>query len=154
MLPTPNLYTLVAGAGEATSSLNAFDAALLQADIGNLNLLRVSSILPPGAIFVPRIALPPGSLLPVAYGSITSNIPGDLIAAAVAVGRSEPDQFGIIMECSGRCSRGEIEERVRVMAAEGFAARGLPLNDVQVASVEWRVRRVGAVIAAVPLWYG
>ncbi len=154
MLATPNLYTLVAGAGEAASLLNAFDAALLDAGIGNLNLLRVSSILPPGAVYRPKLQIPPGSLLPVAYGTIASNVPGNLIAAAVAVGRGDPAEFGVIMECSGHCTREEIEARIRAMVAEGFALRGLPLNEVQVAAVEWRVERTGAVIAAVPLWYG
>lgn len=153
MLAMPNLFTLVAGAGEAASLLTAFDAALLDAGIGNLNLLRVSSILPPGAAYRPRLQIPPGSLLPVAYGTIASDVPGDLIAAAVAVGRGDPAEFGMIMECSGHCTRQEIESRIRAMVAESFALRGLLLNEVQVAAVEWRVQRTGAVIAAVPLWY-
>ena len=153
MLATPNLYTLVASAGEAASLLNAFDAALLDAGIGNLNLLRVSSILPPGTAYRPKLHIPPGSLLPVAYGTIASDVPGDLIAAAVAVGRGDPAEFGMIMECSGHCTRQEIESRIRAMVTESFALRGLPLGEVQVAAVEWRVQRTGAVIAAVPLWY-
>jgi len=153
MLATPNLYALVAGAGEGANALNAFDAALLAAGIGNLNLVRVSSILPPGAGFQARLHVPPGSLLPVAYGSLTSDKPGDPIAAAVAVGRGDPEAFGVIVECSGHCSRQEIEARVRGMIAEAFAVRGMPLHQVQTASIEWRVERVGAVLAAVPLWY-
>jgi len=89
----------------------------------------------------------------VAYGTIASEVPGELIAAAVAVGRAEKGNFGVIMECSGRCSRAEIEERVKSMVTEGFTLRGLSPKGVQTASIEWRVRQVGAVIAAVPLWY-
>lgn len=153
MLATPNLFALTAGAGEGGTLLNAFDAALLDAGIGNLNLLRVSSILPPGAVYRGGLSIPPGSLLPVAYGTIASDTPGDRIAAAVAMGRSTPEEFGVIMECSGHCSREEIEERIRAMVAEGFAVRGLPLTEVRVAAIEWRVQKIGAVIAAVPLWY-
>ena len=51
MLATPCKFTLVAGNGEGGTPLNAFDAALIEAGIGNLNLLRVSSILPPSAQF-------------------------------------------------------------------------------------------------------
>ena len=40
-------YTLVSGIGTGSTVLNAFDAALLSAGVGNFNLLRVSSILPP-----------------------------------------------------------------------------------------------------------
>ncbi|MGE5598241.1 MAG: pyruvoyl-dependent arginine decarboxylase [Bacteroidota bacterium] len=153
MLATPDLYTLTAGAGEGVTALNAFDAALLAAGIGNLNLLRVSSILPPGAAYREKLAIPPGSLLPIAYGTIASTTPGDRIAAAVAVGRSTPEEFGVIMECSGHCSREELEERIRAMVAQSFVTRGLHLSEVRVAAAEWRVRNVGAVIAAVPLWY-
>ncbi|NMB16013.1 MAG: pyruvoyl-dependent arginine decarboxylase, partial [Firmicutes bacterium] len=49
MLPTPEKFTLVAGGSEGPTGLNAFDNALLAAGLGNLNLVRVSSILPPGA---------------------------------------------------------------------------------------------------------
>jgi len=38
---------LVAGAAEGASELNAFDGALLSAGIGDLNLVRVTSIIPP-----------------------------------------------------------------------------------------------------------
>ncbi len=153
MLDTPNLFTLTAGAGEAASALNAFDAALLDAGIGNLNLLRVSSILPPRSLYRERLDIPPGSLLPVAYGSITCSEPGALIAAAVAVGRGDPADYGVIMECSGHCGREEIEARIRAMVKEGFAVRGVELKEIKVAAVEWRVQKIGAVIAAVPLWY-
>lgn len=41
-------YTLVGGSGEGATRLNAFDAALLDAGVGNTNLIKLSSILPPG----------------------------------------------------------------------------------------------------------
>lgn len=153
MLARPDIYTLVAGAGEGTSALNSFDAALLAAGIGNLNLLRVSSILPPGAVFRPELSVPPGSLLPVAYGAITSDTPGQSIAAAVAVGRGDPAEFGVIMECSGHCTSQEIEARIRAMMREAFAMRGMPLLELAVKSVAWRVAKVATALAAVPLWY-
>ena len=153
MLPRPNIYTLASGAGEADAAMTAFDAALLAAGIGNLNLLRVSSILPPAAVFRPNLLIPPGSLLPVAYGTIVSDCPGEIIAAAVAVGRGGTDDFGVIMECSGCYCRQEIEYRIRAMVAEAFVNRGMDLKTVQVAAIEWTVRKIGAVIAAVPLWY-
>lgn len=70
MLETPKKFTLVAGSAEGPSRLNAFDNALLAAGIGNVNLLRVSSILPPGAVLMPvwkscrgSFCLPPTALL-------------------------------------------------------------------------------------------
>ncbi len=51
MLPIPKKFSLVAGSAEGTSELNAFDNALLNAGIGNLNLIKVTSILPPQVEF-------------------------------------------------------------------------------------------------------
>jgi arginine decarboxylase len=152
MLPTPTRYSLVSGVAEGLTPLTTFDQALLAAGIGNLNLLKVSSILPPGAVYEPHLVIPPGSLLPVAYATLTSTVPGDLIAAAVAIGHS-PDTHGVIMETSGHFRREEIEERITAMVEEAFSARRLPLVKVEVAAVAHRVERLGCVLAAVPLWY-
>ena len=115
MLPTPTKFALVSGRAEGATKLNAFDHALLDAGVGNCNLLKVSSILPPGAAFVPEVIIPPGSLLPIAYGAISLDSPGELIAAAVAVGLSDRDSYGVIMEYSGRTSKEDAEKIIRRM---------------------------------------
>jgi arginine decarboxylase len=152
MLPTPKKFTLVAGGAEGKSRLNAFDHALLASGIGNLNLLKVSSILPPDTEFAENLEIPPGSLTPTAYGSIISDVPGEIISAAVAVGLSA-DTFGVIMEFSGRCSQQEAEAKVTRMAEEAFESRGLVLKQVMVKAVEHRVVSTGCAFAAVALWY-
>ncbi|MBE3583133.1 MAG: arginine decarboxylase, pyruvoyl-dependent [Limnochordaceae bacterium] len=152
MLATPTKFTLVAGSAEANSRLNAFDNALLAAGIGNLNLVRVSSILPPGATRVDTLNIAPGSLVPTAYGTITSDTPGELIAAAVGVGR-QADGYGVIMEFSGKCSREEAEATVAQMVRDAFARRGLELTELLVKGAEHRVERIGCAFAAVALWY-
>lgn len=152
MLPTPVKYTLVSASAEGPTALNAFDNALLAAGIGNLNLLKVSSILPPGAELVEHLAIPPGSLTPTAYGAIESETAGDHIAAAVAVGLS-PDSFGVIMEFSGRCRQAEAEERVRRMAHDALVRRGLPVSKILIKATECRVEKCACAFAAVALWY-
>lgn len=152
MLPRPTCYSLVAAAAEGEKELTAFDRALLKAGVGNVNLIRVSSILPPGAMFTPKLDIPPGSLVPIAYGSISSQDPGAMIAAAVAVGFGCND-FGVIMEFSGCCSRVVAEQRVSEMVEEAFQYREIVLQEIKVAGVEHRVIRCGCVFAAVPLWY-
>lgn len=151
MLMTPTCFSLVSAAAEAEKELTAFDRALLKAGVGNVNLLKVSSILPPGAEFVPSLQFPPGSLVPIAYGSVTSCEAGTLIAAAVAVGIG--DGFGVIMEFSGFCERRDAEKEVAQMVEEAFHYRGMVLKEIKVAGVEHRVVRCGCVFAAVPLWY-
>ena len=154
MLATPCKFTLVAGSGEGDTPLNAFDAALIQAGIGNLNLLRVSSILPPSCQLSTHLAIPAGSLTPAAYGYITSSRPGQLIAAAIGVGIGDPDDYGVIMEFEGYCTRVEAEARVRNMVEEGFKKRGLLLREVHVLAIDHRVEKIGGVMAATVLWYG
>lgn len=153
MLPTPRKFTIMAGAAEGPTRLNAFDNALLAAGIGNLNLLRVSSILPPGAEETEQFQVEPGSLLPTAYGTITSEEPGALISAAVAVGITAPDKYGVIMEFSGHCSADEARSTVEHMARQALGQRELEVQRVIVRSVEHRVQSIGCAFAAVALWY-
>lgn len=152
MLPTPKKFFLTAGSAEGKNHLNAFDNALLEGKIGNLNLIRVSSILPPGVQFCPTLEIPPGSLVPTAYGYIISDLPGELISAAVGVGFSK-DSFGVIMEYSGKCSKEEAEKKIISMLEEAFATRGMKLEGTRIVSTEHRVNKIGCSLAAVPLWY-
>ncbi|MHB8172224.1 MAG: pyruvoyl-dependent arginine decarboxylase [Thermincolia bacterium] len=152
MLPTPKKYSLTSGASEGDSELTAFDGALLKAGIGNINLLKVSSILPPGAEFSPGLELPPGTLVPTAYGSIVSTEPGTTISAAIAVGVSS-NNFGVIMELVGKFSKKEAEERISAMVRESFAMREMELKEIKVSAVEHRVKNIGCAVAAAPLWY-
>lgn len=151
MLPIPTRYTLVATAAEGKRELTAFDQALLKAGVGNVNLLRVSSILPPGAKFAPSFEIPPGSLVPIAYGSLVSEEAGALISAAVAVGRGS-DGFGVIMEFVGYCGQEDAEVHVKEMVKEAFQHRGLELKEIRVAGIEHRVIYCGCVFAGVLLW--
>jgi len=152
MLPTPKKYFLTSGSAEGETELTAFDGALLDADIGNINLLKVSSILPPHAEYSPGLKLPFGALVPTAYGTIISEKPGAIISAAVAVGTSE-DSFGVIMELSDMCSKKEVEKRIEEMVKESFAMRKMKLKEIKISAVEHKVQKIGCCVAAVPLWY-
>ncbi|MFZ7101714.1 MAG: pyruvoyl-dependent arginine decarboxylase [Peptococcaceae bacterium] len=152
MLPTPKKYFLTSGSAEGKTELTAFDGALLKAGIGNVNLVKVSSILPPQAEYSPELELPLGALVPTAYGAIISEKPGETIAAAVAVGISE-DTFGIIMELSGKFSKGEAEAEIEKMVRESFAMRDMKLVDLKISAVEHKVEKIGCALAAAPLWY-
>ncbi|MGC9372049.1 MAG: pyruvoyl-dependent arginine decarboxylase [Thermovirgaceae bacterium] len=154
MLPVPEKYALTVGKGEGYKKLNAFDAALLDAGIGNMNLLRVSSVLPPGCVFEDGIDLPLGSLLPVAYGSITSDVEGETISAAIGVGVPENDgDSGMIMEFSGFCEADEAARKVEEMVRDAFEMRQVKLREVKVKAVDHVVENCGSVIAACPLFY-
>ena len=153
MLEPPRKAPLGAGGAEGPPRLNAFDNALLGAGIGNVNLLRVSSILPPGAQKVSDLQIPPGSLVPTAYGAVESEITGEMIAAAIGVGIGEDGEYGVIMEFSGRCTREDAEAEIRRMVEAAFEHRGRALREVQIESIDHRVERIGCAFAAAALWY-
>ena len=152
MLATPFTYTLAAGAAEGGTALNAFDNALLEARIGNVNLVRVSSILPPGAKYLERVEIPPGSLVPAAYCSAESAAPGEVITAVVGVGLSR-ESFGVIMEHAGPGHLREMEREIEEMIREAFTQRKMDLVEVKIKGAEHRVEKLGSAVAAVVLWY-
>ena len=150
---TPTTYFLVSGASEGYTSLNAFDAALLNAGIGNTNLIKITSIIPPHCKEIKPIGLPQGAIIPTAYASISSDIPGEIISAAVAVALpKDDDQPGLIMEYSARGHSKEIELIAKNMASEGMKKRQQEMKEIKSISAEYQVKKIGAAFAGVILW--
>jgi arginine decarboxylase len=152
MTKTITMAAATAGHAEGGTTLNAFDNALLAAGIGNINLVKVSSILPPE---VPVIELPkitPGAIIPTAYAAMTSETPGETIAAAVGYAvPDDPAKNGVIMEFHGPATRLEAEDTIRAMLDEAFRVRGEPIREMKVFAVEHTVERVGCALAAITL---
>lgn len=141
------------GAAEGSTPLNAFDGALINAGIGNYNLVKVSSIIPPHCSEKTELKIPLGSLVPTAYASIISDIPGEIISAGVAIALPEDEeQSGLIMEYSARGHKEEIEEIVRNMAKEGMKKREKKISKLLSKSIESKVKHIGAAFAGVVLW--
>lgn len=150
---TPTRYFMAHGSAEGVTELNAFDAALLRAGVGDTNLVRVSSILPPGCEEIEPPPLPPGALVPAAYASVTSSVPGEVITAAVAVALPEDEaRPGLIMEHHGRAPRARVEEEARRMAEAGMAHRGTMVREIRSVAAEHVVMNTGAAFAGVILW--
>jgi arginine decarboxylase len=143
---------VTAGAAEGGTTLNAFDNALLAAGIGNVNLVKISSIVPPDVDIVDLPQIKPGAIVPTAYATLASEMPGETIAAAVGYALAEDrTKAGVIMEYHGQADRATAEQSVRAMLAEAFAARGERIRELRVVVAEHRVRAVGCVVAAIPL---
>lgn len=151
--PLPKRFFLTAGYGDASTTLNAFDAALLRAGVGDTNLIKLSSILPPSAQYIEHYEYPKGSLVPLAYADMTSEEPGTVLSAAVAVGIPEdPFEAGLIMECSRIGDKLECEEAARRMVREGMETiRKRSIREIKSISASHVVERAGAVFAAVVL---
>ena len=153
MFDTPDIYTLASGTSEGTSKLGAFDNAILNAGVGNTNLIRLSSILPPNTSFRSKIVYKRGVLVPIAYGYITSDVKGETIAASVAIAISVEEGFGVIMEYSGITSAKNAEETVRRMAEDAMKHRNIEIRELKSISSEHTVVNFGCAFAAVPMWY-
>lgn len=154
---TPTHFCLVAGSSEGLTELNAFDGALLAAGIGNTNLVKMSSILPPHCQRVETISVPDdipyGALVPVAYSYKGSDIPGAIISASVAVALPEDENKpGLIMEYSTPGRKDMAEKIVRRMAENGMKKRGEKIREILSISSQIEVERIGASFAAVVLW--
>jgi arginine decarboxylase len=146
------LAAATAGHAEGGTALNAFDNALLAAGIGNINLLKVSSILPPEVPVVELPKIKPGALVPTAYAAITSETPGEIVAAAVGYAvPDDPAKNGVIMEFHGVASRDEAERQILAMLDEAFRVRGETIAEQRVVAVEHRVERIGCALAAITL---
>ena len=153
IIPTPTKYFLAHGCAEGMSELNAFDAALMNAGVGDTNLVRMSSILPPRCEEVASIELPPGALVPTAYVSVTSTKPGEVITAAVAIAIPEDeDHPGLIMEHHDHAPSAQVEEQARRMAEAGMAFRGKKIREIKSVAAEHVVEKTGAAFAGVILW--
>jgi len=151
---TPRRAFIGAAVAEGGTKLNAFDNALLKLGIGNVNLVKLSSVIPSHIEWIDRVHdVPIGMLLPTVYAHIESDEPGMTISAALGVGISENNEGGLIYEYSGYCSREEAEEMVRKMVKEGFAVRGWKLAEFKVASASITVEKRPAAAVAVVVMF-
>ena len=148
---TPQYYTIVSGRGESKYRLVAFDKALLDAGIGDYNLVKVSSIIPPGCTFRETIDLSKGSILYVAYAAKTVQ-EGQLGSTAVAIAIPiDSDKNGVIFEDS---SDNNAENIVRDMCQEAMLNRGLSISNIKCSSmaIEGIPDKYVCGVSAVVMW--
>ena len=152
MWRVPENLWITTGVAEGETPLNAFDNALLVAGIGNLNLIKVSSICPKVArITAQKPDFEAGMLVPAVFTSVGSHVPGEEISCAVGIGIGR-GTYGVMMEHAHRGPLEVTEKVVREMVEGAFRRRGLPLEEVVVRSCRHRVERIGCVVAAVLMW--
>jgi arginine decarboxylase len=99
----PTKFFLTRGVGRHREKLASFEMALRDAGIAQSNLVRVSSIYPPGCKRVkPEEGLTemsPGQIVHVVISESASNEPSRLMAASVGIAiPRDPDQFGYLSE--------------------------------------------------------
>jgi len=99
----PQKLFLTKGAGRHRERLQSFEAALRTAGIAHCNLVRVSSIFPPGCQIISRKSaekfLSPGQILYVVISEQSTNEPNRLLAASIGVAiPTEKTQYGYLSE--------------------------------------------------------
>jgi arginine decarboxylase len=123
-------YTIISGIGFHYTKLGSFDRALLDAGVGNYNLVKVSSILPAGCEEKETIELRYGSILYTAYTSLSAEY-GNVFSSAIAVGIPERSvDVGVIMEYSGFVDINNAKNKVVDMVNDAMRARGIPLKAI------------------------
>jgi len=141
---------LVSADAEGGTKLNAFDNALLKAGIGNANLVKLSSVVPPDIEWLSEPpSFPLGSVIFAVLSHIESDAHGKKISAAVGVGLCGSTEGGLIYEFSGECDGEEAMETVKRMVEEGFAVRNWKLSELKIAVAEHSVEKNGCALAGV-----
>lgn len=152
-------FWIVSGTGTGNTSLTAFDAAVLNAGIGNFNLVKVSSIVPPNCRreeAPPETFLNPGSVVPCAFAHGVVQHGDQPISAAIGVALPErPDDIGVIMEIAISSDEDEARRIVRNMCQESMEMRSLAVKEILLASAQARLPEdkecFSAAVAAVLL---
>ncbi|EKF86335.1 pyruvoyl-dependent arginine decarboxylase [Methanobacterium formicicum] len=140
--------SITSGRSEGPSRLNAFDNALLDAGIGDVNLITVSSILPKDTQIVELPHIQEGKMVNCVLACAHSDQPGDLITAAVAVATS--DDFGCVVEHSGVNQDPEkIKEEAETMVRYMMKVRDLTIREIIIVNESHKVKEEGVALAAV-----
>ena len=123
----PKKIFLTKGKGMSKERLTSFELALREAGIASLNLITVSSILPPGCDFVSHEEgtklMSPGQVVPVVLARSDSNVLGDVVSSGVGVAiPKNKEHYGYLSEhhCTGMDNYA-MEEYVEDLAAEMLA---------------------------------
>jgi arginine decarboxylase len=155
----PTKIILTSGIGTGSTKLNAFDNALLNAGIGNFNLLQTSSIIPPKAkiIYLTRnkankILPKIGSVVPTVYSYIYGEKKGSKIVAILGLGipKDYKNHNGVIVEFVGNnITQNEAKKICRKMIEDAFKTRNLEIEKIQFIEADSLVnKKYTCVIAA------
>lgn len=130
-LPTRNGLTIRVSSGEGMgrTRLSAFDAALLAAGVGNFNLLRLSSVIPPGSEVrevghQQQLVGQHGDRLYCVYAEAYASTPLEQTWAGVAWSLSDDDSGeGLFVEHTG-ASEATVRHDLHASLADLSARRG------------------------------
>jgi arginine decarboxylase len=116
------LITVRPGVGTGPTLLAAFDAALFAAGVADFNLVRLSSVIPPGSAVIEQVrptplAAPQGDLLYCVYAAAYADIEGEEVWAGIAWASRTSDGAGIFVEHVSSSESGLRDKLAATLAA-------------------------------------
>jgi arginine decarboxylase len=150
MLSLPEKFFVTSGrASSKVSDLNAFDRALLNARIGEQNLVAVSSVLPSGIEQVDPHDLPLGAITHCVLAEMRGG-EGEMISAGIAYAFRKDGRGGYVSEGHIHGTKKALREILEWKMEEMARLRQLELNTVKYKIEELSVPmdHYGACVAA------
>lgn len=139
---------IVSGKDEGPTKLNAFDNALTDAGIGDVNLIKVSSMLAGNAEIKELPKLKAGSMVNCVLSEVTSDNPGDEITAVIAAAIGE--ELGCVVETSGVNKNPEyLVREAREMVIYMMKKRNVEIKELIVEKSTTTVKDIASVVASV-----
>lgn len=139
---------IVCGKDEGPTKLNAFDNALSDAGIGDVNLIKVSSMLAGNTEIMDLGKLKAGSMVNCVLSTVTSDNPGDEITAVIAVAIG--NELGCVVETTGiNKEKQELIDEAEFMVKYMMEKREVEINELIVKEATTTVECIASVVASV-----
>ena len=139
---------IVSGSSEGPTELNAFDNALYEAEIGDVNLIKVTSMLEANTKVEKLPKLKAGAMVNCVLSSLTSDNEGDELIACIAVAIGE--ELGCVVEANGTNQNPEdIKNEAIEMVKYMMDKRNVKIKELIVEEAHHTVKGIGSAIAAV-----
>ena len=150
LVPVPSRFFVTSGKGiNKTSELNAFDLALLQAGIGEQNLVNVSSVLPIGIRQTDRVKIARGAITHCVLAR-HAGAEGEVISAGIAYGFRSDGEGGYVAEGHLHGTQKSLKEFLKWRMQEIAHFRGVELRRIHYRTEELSIPmdHYGVCIAA------
>lgn len=133
MLENPTKFVVRSGVGVSkTSIINAVDKAMIDAGVGDVNMIKISSVLPEDIEKTKEIPEDIGAFRPCVISKATGE--NTRLAAGISYGFREDDKGGYVMEHNVNSVNLELEkfiEEMKEKLEQMGEDRGISLKDVE-----------------------
>lgn len=118
-------FYITTGYGIDEYEISSFDKALVASGLGDYNIVRVSSIIPPNTKQTTDINYKKGSVLFTAYSKNSTNKKELIASAVVAAIPKESNKIGVIMEYSCKSNKQIAIDTAKQLAVDAMRRRGI-----------------------------